>query len=166
MAAGEPVQSLAWSRRHVLQARCGLLNRYAIKQLFVSNTTCSPENLTESLPENMIFNRGLTGTNTPGAGVNRPENRHLLVAKENWIDGPNELDIRRRTGGIIWIDGEAGIGKSRLMREFSTGYININRAHPKWRMHCPAFGICIFAVFRFADAYFRYSASLHATSNQ
>lgn len=52
--------------------------------------------------------RGLSGVRTRFIGRDAP-----LRAMHDLAGG-----LRRRMGGIIWIEGEAGIGKSRLMREF------------------------------------------------
>lgn len=63
----------------------------------------------EGLREQILPVRGLIGLKTPfiGRKTELDEMHHLSRLLENGM------------GGIIWIEGEAGIGKSRLMREFS-----------------------------------------------
>jgi predicted ATPase/class 3 adenylate cyclase len=53
--------------------------------------------------------RGLIGLQTPFVG-RRSEIRAMIDLSRN---------LQRGTGGLVWLEGNPGIGKSRLMREFS-----------------------------------------------
>jgi predicted ATPase/class 3 adenylate cyclase len=59
--------------------------------------------------EQILPVRGLIGLKTP------------FIGRDHEIEVMNEKGkvLAGETGGIIWIEGEAGIGKSRLMREFT-----------------------------------------------
>jgi tetratricopeptide (TPR) repeat protein len=50
-----------------------------------------------------------------------------LIGREKPLQAMNELTryLNRGMGGLIWIEGEPGIGKSRLMREFATSTATI-----------------------------------------
>jgi predicted ATPase/class 3 adenylate cyclase/Tfp pilus assembly protein PilF len=63
----------------------------------------------EGLREQILPVRGFIGLKTPFIG--RENELQAMVRKSRVLESD--------TGGIIWIEGEAGIGKSRLMREFS-----------------------------------------------
>jgi predicted ATPase/class 3 adenylate cyclase len=63
----------------------------------------------EGLREQMLPVRGLIGLKSPFIGRNKE-----LDAMHNM-----SLVLDGDTGGIIWVEGDAGIGKSRLLREFS-----------------------------------------------
>jgi predicted ATPase/class 3 adenylate cyclase/Tfp pilus assembly protein PilF len=120
MAAGEPVQ-LA----RMLAEACPA-GRAWVNQSVYNNTsfrfeyTPVPSNAMENLNASTIFQfeglreqilpvRGLIGLKTPFIG--REKELEAMVDMSHVLDG--------ESGGIIWIQGEAGIGKSRLMREFS-----------------------------------------------
>ncbi len=120
MAVGEPVQ-LA---RNVAEA-CPS-GRVWVTQSLRNLTSFRFEyapvspNMVESIPEITIFQleglreqilpvRGLIGLKSPFIG--RKKELDAMHQMSTILDG--------KTGGIIWIEGEAGIGKSRLMREFS-----------------------------------------------
>jgi Cdc6-like AAA superfamily ATPase len=63
----------------------------------------------EGLREQILPVRGLIGLKTP------------FIGRDKELDEMERMSqvLKGETGGIIWIDGEAGIGKSRLMREFT-----------------------------------------------
>jgi predicted ATPase/class 3 adenylate cyclase len=63
----------------------------------------------EGLREQILPVRGLIGLKAP------------FIGRENELEAMDQMSrvLEGETGGIIWIEGEAGIGKSRLMREFS-----------------------------------------------
>jgi predicted ATPase/class 3 adenylate cyclase/Tfp pilus assembly protein PilF len=64
----------------------------------------------EGLREQMLPVRGLIGLKTPFIGRKKElEAMHKM-----------SLVLDEGTGAIIWIEGDGGIGKSRLMREFSS----------------------------------------------
>jgi len=63
----------------------------------------------EGLREQILPVRGLIGLKTPFIG--RDKELEAMTRMSQVLSGS--------TGGIIWIEGEAGIGKSRLMREFT-----------------------------------------------
>lgn len=63
----------------------------------------------EGLREQMLPVRGLIGLKTPFIGRDKELNEMVNLSQV----------LNRGIGGIIWIEGEAGIGKSRLMREFA-----------------------------------------------
>lgn len=121
MAAGEPVQfarqfaeACPSGRVWVSQA---VRNQTAFRFEFALIPTNSVDNLPgrtifqlEGLREQMLPVRGLIGLKSPFVGRNKE--LEAMNQMSNVLDG--------ETGGIIWIEGEAGIGKSRLMREFSS----------------------------------------------
>jgi tetratricopeptide (TPR) repeat protein/Cdc6-like AAA superfamily ATPase len=63
----------------------------------------------EGLREQILPVRGLMGLKSP------------FIGRDQELEDMDRMSqvLRGETGGIIWIEGEAGIGKSRLMREFS-----------------------------------------------
>ncbi len=63
----------------------------------------------EGLREQILPVRGLIGLKSPFIGRDRELEEMMQTS----------LTLQDNTGGIIWIEGDAGIGKSRLMREFS-----------------------------------------------
>ena len=104
-----------------------------------------PPNLADGLPDITIFQlEGLREQMLPVRG--------LIGLKSPFIGRKKELDAMHQmssvldgeTGGIIWIEGDAGIGKSRLMREFSdqliqrgalvlSGACTARRSQTEWR---------------------------------
>lgn len=66
----------------------------------------------EGLREQMLPVRGLIGLKSP------------FIGRQKELDAMHQMGqaLDSHTGGIIWIEGEAGMGKSRLMREFSNQY--------------------------------------------
>jgi predicted ATPase/class 3 adenylate cyclase len=120
MAAGEPIQVAR------IIAEAGPSGRVWVTQSIRNHTsyrfeyTPLPSNTVESLPVNAAFQlEGLREQILPVRG--------LIGLKSPFIGRDKELEEMERmaqvlngeTGGIIWIEGEAGIGKSRLMREFT-----------------------------------------------
>jgi predicted ATPase/class 3 adenylate cyclase len=63
----------------------------------------------EGLRDQILPVRGLIGIRTPLVG------RQHEISTMSLLGG----NLQRQSGGIIWIEGEPGIGKSRLMREFA-----------------------------------------------
>ena len=63
---------------------------------------------------------GLQEAPSPARGL--PGIHTRFIGREASLQAMLDLShqLNRKLGGIIWIEGEAGIGKSRLMREFKT----------------------------------------------
>ena len=63
----------------------------------------------EGLREQILPVRGLIGLKSP------------FIGRKKELDAMKQMSkvLEDETGGIIWVEGEAGMGKSRLMREFS-----------------------------------------------
>ena len=80
----------------------------------------------EAVREHPVAARGLPGVAMPLIGRETPLEAMLGLAA---------LTLPEGRGGIIWIEGEAGIGKTRLMREFT------ERLEPMqaqvWLAQCP-----------------------------
>ncbi len=120
MAAGEPVQLARIIAEVCPSGRAWVTQSIRNNTSFRFEYTPVPSNIAESLPANDIFQleglreqilpvRGLIGLKTP------------FIGRDKELDEMERLSqvLKGETGGIIWIEGEAGIGKSRLMREFS-----------------------------------------------
>jgi predicted ATPase/class 3 adenylate cyclase len=121
MAAGEPVQLARGIAEACPSGRVWVTQSIYNQTSFRFKYTPIPLNVAESLSKNAIFQleglreqilpvRGLIGLKTPFIGRDRE-----LAG----MDHMSQVLLKGETGGIIWIEGEAGIGKSRLMREFS-----------------------------------------------
>lgn len=80
----------------------------------------------EGLREQILPVRGLIGLKTPFIG--RKQELSAMHAMSQVYD--------KGLGGLIWIEGDAGIGKSRLMREFSEQIVS--RDVTVWRGVCTA----------------------------
>ena len=120
IAAGEPVQ-----QAKILAAACPAGRVWAAQSVYhqtsfrfeyspaLSERLENPVNEAvfqlEGLREQILPVRGLIGLKSP------------FIGREKELAAMEELSrvLEVETGGIIWIEGEAGIGKSRLMREFS-----------------------------------------------
>jgi predicted ATPase/class 3 adenylate cyclase len=120
MAAGEPVQLARLVAEVCPSGRVWVTQ--SMRNLTSFRFVYSPvqSTLIDNLHDNAIFQleglreqilpvRGLIGLKTP------------FIGRKKELDEMHRLSrvLENGTGGIIWIEGEAGIGKSRLMREFS-----------------------------------------------
>jgi predicted ATPase/class 3 adenylate cyclase len=119
-AAGEPIQ---WARTIAESSPSGRVwvdqdvrnrtsFRFEYSQMAAEKADSFPENNVfqlEGVREQFLPVRGLLGLTTPYIGRD-----HELKQMEQMSQV-----LSGKTGGIIWIEGEAGIGKSRLMRVFS-----------------------------------------------
>lgn len=79
--------------------------------------------ITVASPSGAVLVSALTGhRDQPAAARGLPGIKTSLVGRENSLMSMSELarGLSRSRGGLIWIEGEAGIGKSRLMAEFSS----------------------------------------------
>jgi predicted ATPase/class 3 adenylate cyclase len=120
MAAGEPIQLARIIAEASPSGRVWVTQSIRTHSSYRFEYTPLSSNTIESLPINAAFQlEGLREQILPVRG--------LIGLKSPFIGRDKELDEMERmgqvlngeTGGIIWIEGEAGIGKSRLMREFS-----------------------------------------------
>ena len=120
IGAGEPVQMARWLAERSPSGRVWVSQAVRNRTSFRFEYSPVPLKLIEDLSEKTIFQlEGLREQILPVRG--------LIGLKSPFIGRKKELDAMKHmsevlegeTGGIIWIDGEAGIGKSRLMREFS-----------------------------------------------
>ncbi len=120
MAAGEPVQIARTIAEACPSGRVWVTQSIRNHTSYRFEYTSVPSNIVENLSAETVFQleglreqilpvRGLIGLKTPFIG--RDKELDEMVRMSKVLKGP--------TGGIIWIEGEAGIGKSRLMREFS-----------------------------------------------
>ncbi len=120
LAAGEPVQLARKVAETSPSGRVWVTQPVYNYTSFRFEYTNVPFNMLENLSEKNLFQfeglreqilpvRGLIGIKTPFIG--REKELEVMESMSKVLEG--------ETGGIIWIDGEAGIGKSRLMREFS-----------------------------------------------
>ena len=127
IAAGEPIQSARMIAEACPAGKVWITQSVYNQTTFRFKYTSIPNNLTENLPENIIFQleglqeqilpvRGLIGLKTP------------FIGRDKELDEMDKMSqvIQGELGGIIWIEGEAGIGKSRLMREFSKRVTQFN----------------------------------------
>ncbi len=120
MAAGEPVQYARMIAEVCPPGRVWVTQSVYNHTSFRFEYTPIPSNKLENLYENTIYQfeglreqilpvRGLIGLKTPFIG--REKELEAMERMSRVLEG--------ETGGIIWIEGEAGIGKSRLMFEFT-----------------------------------------------
>lgn len=120
LAAGEPVQLARMIAETVPSGRAWVTQTVYNHTSFRFDYSPVPANALESIYGNTVFQfeglreqilpvRGFVGLKTPFIG--RDKELAAMIEMSKVLDG--------QTGGIIWIDGEAGIGKSRLMREFT-----------------------------------------------
>ncbi len=120
MAAGEPVQLARTVAEACPSGRAWVTESVKHRTSYRFEYTSVPTNIAERATVNGIFQleglreqilpvRGLIGLKTPFIGRDKELNE---------MDGMSEV-LKGKKGGIIWIEGEAGIGKSRLMREFT-----------------------------------------------
>ncbi len=120
MAAGEPLQLAHSIAKSCPPGRIWVSQSIRNRTSYRFEFTPVANDVAESLVENSIYQleglreqilpvRGLIGLKTP------------FIGREKELDEMKRMSrvLERDTGGIIWIEGDAGIGKSRLMREFS-----------------------------------------------
>ncbi len=120
LAAGEPLQLARAVAEVCPSGRAWVTQTIRNHTSFRFEYSPVPTNLVENLAGNGIFQleglreqilpvRGLIGLKTP------------FIGRDKELDDMNRMSrvLDGETGGIIWIEGEAGIGKSRLMHEFS-----------------------------------------------
>jgi predicted ATPase/class 3 adenylate cyclase len=120
LAAGEPIQLARIIAEASPSGRIWVTQSIRNHTSYRFEYTPLASNSVENLPVNAAFQlEGLREQILPVRG--------LIGLKSPFIGRDKELEemermsqvLRGKTGGIIWIEGEAGIGKSRLMREFS-----------------------------------------------
>ncbi|MBE0696229.1 MAG: tetratricopeptide repeat protein, partial [Anaerolineaceae bacterium] len=127
MAAGDPVQlsrsiaeacpsGRAWVTQSVYNHTSFRFEYTPVRASMLENLSANTIYQFEGLREQILPVRGLIGLKTPFIG--RDKELKAMEHMGRVLEG--------ETGGIIWIDGEAGIGKSRLMREFSKHVIHYN----------------------------------------
>ena len=127
MAAGEPIQLARTVAEVCPSGRAWVTQSTRNHTSFRFEYSPVPINLAENLAGTAIFQleglraqilpvRGLIGLKTP------------FIGREKELDDMNRMSqvLEGETGGIIWIEGEAGIGKSRLMLEFSKQVVKYN----------------------------------------
>jgi predicted ATPase/class 3 adenylate cyclase/Tfp pilus assembly protein PilF len=120
LAAGEPLQLARTLAEACPSGRIWVTQSLRNHTAFRFEYTPVPANTVENLPGDAIFQleglreqilpvRGLIGLRTP------------FIGREKELESMEHMSrvLEGETGAIIWIEGEAGIGKSRLMREFS-----------------------------------------------
>ncbi len=120
MVAGEPVQIARAIAETCPSARVWVTQEVHNRTSFRFEYTPVPSNRLEKFSGSKVYQleglreqilpvRGLLGLKTP------------YVGREKELDAMEKMSrvLEGETGGIIWIEGEAGIGKSRLMREFT-----------------------------------------------
>ena len=120
MAAGEPIQlartvaevcpsGRAWVTQSIRNHTSFRFEYSPVQINMVENLAGDAIFQLEGLREQILPVRGLIGLKTP------------FIGREKELDDMNRMSqvLEGETGGIIWIEGEAGIGKSRLMHEFS-----------------------------------------------
>jgi predicted ATPase/class 3 adenylate cyclase len=120
MAAGESVQLARIIAEACPSGRVWVTQSIRNHTSYRFEYTSVPSDVVEGIPINTTFQleglreqilpvRGLIGLKSPFIGRDKElgEMEHMSQV------------LKGKNGGIIWIEGEAGIGKSRLMREFS-----------------------------------------------
>lgn len=118
MAAGEPLQDARLIAEACPEGRAWVTDEIRNHTAFRFEYKVVPSK--EDLPVSMVFQldglreqilpvRGLIGLKTPFIGRDKELAEMALISQA----------LTGKSGGIIWIEGDAGIGKSRLMREFS-----------------------------------------------
>ncbi len=120
MAAGEPVQMAhliaedcpsgrAWVTQSVYNHTSFRFEYTTVPSTRLEKTYGNSVFQFEGLREQILPVRGLIGLKTP------------FIGREKELEAMERMGqvLNGETGGLIWIEGEAGIGKSRLMREFS-----------------------------------------------
>ncbi len=119
MAAGEPIQTARIMAEACPSGRVWVTQSVRNHTSYRFEYTPVPSSIVENLPvaifqleglrEQILPVRGLIGLKTPFIGRDKELAEMYRMGQV----------LKGETGGIIWIEGEAGIGKSRLMREFS-----------------------------------------------
>ncbi len=125
LAAGEPVQEAraiaeaspsgkAWVTQSIKNHTSYRFEYSTVSSTLVDRLSEKAIFQLEGLREQILPVRGLIGLKSPFIGREKELNEMDRISQV----------LKGETGGIIWIEGEAGIGKSRLMREFSKQVIN------------------------------------------
>ncbi len=120
MAAGEPVQQAravaescpsgkVWVTQPVRNITSFRFEYAPVSPILVENLQGVTIFQLEGLREQILPVRGLIGLKSPFIGRSKELEAMQRMSRV----------LGTESGGIIWIEGEAGIGKSRLMREFS-----------------------------------------------
>lgn len=114
--AGEPVQMAERLVQSTPSGRIWVTEavRNATKHVFVYSRAASTE--TAGLPAwELVALREQLGAAREVEGLDTS-----FVGREQHLEVLRDLgqDLDRGTGGLVWIEGEAGIGKTRLMQEF------------------------------------------------
>ncbi len=127
LAAGEPIQLAAMIAEACPSGRVWVAQPVYNLTSFRFEYTPTPSGVLENYDGGAVFEfeglreqilpvRGLVGLKTP------------FIGRDKELDAMERMSrvLEGETGGIIWLEGEAGIGKSRLMREFSKLVVRYN----------------------------------------